>query len=174
MSLRLLVAGTTALSALSLWPASGIAKPTPATTAVLTVSDGYVAEAPPTAKVMAAFMTLSQSGSKPLTVTGASSPQFAQLAFHETLQEGGMARMVVLKTLTIPVGGSVTLAPGGKHMMLFHPKRALKAGDTVSVTFRFDQGRPTQTVTLSVRSGHGSAHEHGHQEHPHGGHDHRH
>lgn len=162
MFLRLLVTGVLALPAAALiGPAAG-AKPASAPAAHVTVKDGYVAAAPPGAKVMAAFMTVTNDGPSAVTITGVSSPDFTKAELHETRQTGTMTRMAALPRLTVPAGASVTFQPGGKHVMLFAPKRNLQAGDTVTLTVTFAKGR--QTVVLPVRAGMGA--HHGHHDHP--------
>jgi copper(I)-binding protein len=147
-----------ALQTLGPWAPSALAKPAATTAVGLTVSDGYVAAAPPGARVRAAFMTLRNPGSRALTIQGLTSPDFGRVEIHETRQQNGMATMSVLPTLTIPAGGAVTLAHGGKHVMLFAPKRPLQAGDHVTLTFRL-QGTPQgQTIQLPVRDEDGAAH----------------
>jgi copper(I)-binding protein len=166
MSLRLLTASLIALQTIGVWAPSAVAGPAAAATVALTVSGGHVAEAPPGAKVMAAFMTLRNAGRKPQTITGLTSPDFGRVELHETRRQGDMAKMEVLPRLAIPAGGSVTLTHGGKHVMLFGPKRPLKAGDTVTLTFRLD-GQTAQTIKLPVQAADG-----GHHGHDHGGHHH--
>jgi copper(I)-binding protein len=169
---RLLIAGLIALGSLGTLGGTAAAKAAPiaAKTGALAVTGGYVAEAPPGARVTAAFMTLRNPGKLSLIITGVSSPDFTRVELHETRRDQGMAKMVRLPDLTVPGGGSVTLAHGGKHVMLFYPKRTLKVGDTIALTLQF-AGAPTMTVRLPVRAMAGG---HGHGGPGHGGHDHPH
>ena len=63
---------------------------------------------------------------------------------HETETAGGVSRMRPLESLIVPPGETVTLAPGGKHLMLhgFDPaadqttfEAILGDGSSLPVTF---------------------------------------
>lgn len=42
----------------------------------------------------------------------------------------------------IPAGGSVALAPGGKHVMLMNVKQPLIEGESIAITLRFEHADP--------------------------------
>jgi hypothetical protein len=54
--------------------------------------------------------------------------------------------------IAVPAHASVTLAPGGYHLMLEHVRRPLRPGERVSVSLRFAGGKAVP-ATLVVRSG---------------------
>ena len=56
-----------------------------------------------------------------------------------------------LARLSVPARGSVTLAPGGTHLMLIGVHEALVAGQTVPVELRFEKAGTT-TVTMPVQA----------------------
>lgn len=116
----------------------------------LDVSDGWVREAPPSAQALAGYLRLENGTDRPIVVTGASSPQFAQVEFHETIVEDGVARMVARPRLEIPAGGALSLAPGGIHLMLMGPKKRLQDGDQVQLSLTLGSGEQL-SVTLPVR-----------------------
>ena len=62
----------------------------------------------------------------------------------------GSTGMQQVATLEIPAGGSLTLAPGGNHVMLIGLAEPLVAGETFTATLQFEKA-PAQTVTVSVR-----------------------
>lgn len=53
--------------------------------------------------------------------------------------------------LTIAAGKSVSLSPGGYHLMMMDLKKPLRAGDKVPVTLNFEKAGPV-SVTLEVGS----------------------
>lgn len=99
----------------------------------ITVSEGWVREAPPNAKVMAGYARIQNAGAKSQVICEARSPDFGAVEFHSMTEVNGQMRMRAEDTLEIPAQGEVTLAPGGLHFMLFRPVRPLKAGDTVTL-----------------------------------------
>jgi len=111
--------------------------------------DAWIREAPPGAP-MAGYLVLRNEGGAPLVLVGAESPAFAKVMLHRSREEGGMVRMVHVERLELAPGLSVTFAPGGYHLMLMRPRRALKAGDRVPITLRF-AGGARRDVEFEVR-----------------------
>lgn len=90
-----------------------------------------IPEAPPGAKVMAAYFVIVNPGSKARTVSHIDSPEFEKVEIHSTVITDGIAKMQPLKNLTIPANGKLTLEPGGTHLMLIKPKAKLLDSDIV-------------------------------------------
>jgi copper(I)-binding protein len=82
-------------------------------------------------------------------LTGARSVDYGTVMLHRSLLANSDSRMVMVDELDIPAHGSVKLAPGGYHLMLAHPTRTLKPGDTVPMTLHFAGGETLQ-VNFSV------------------------
>jgi len=125
------------------------------------VTGGWIREAPPTSRVLAAYMRISNLTEADLTVTGITSPDFESAELHRTVVEEGVARMLPVPELTIPAAGSVLLEPGGLHLMLFNPVRPLQQGNSVTLVLHRTDGI---CITLSVpvlhRTGDESTHHH--------------
>ena len=130
------------------------------------IKEAWIREAPPNAKVLAAYMTIENHTKTKKTLTTIKSSSFARIEIHETIEKDGMASMQQRQTLEIASQGSVTLAPNGLHFMLFDSNQALKAGDKVQFTLIFKNGSRS-IVSLEVKKATG-----GHEHHDHGGMDH--
>lgn len=117
----------------------------------LNVSGAWVRQGPPTAQVLAAYMTLENPSAQAVAITGANSPQFATVEIHRTEIIDGMARMIPQERLTVPAGASVTLEPGGLHLMLINAKQPLTADATVQIELRIEGG-DSITVDAPVRA----------------------
>jgi copper(I)-binding protein len=125
------------------------------------ITAGWVREAPPTSRVLAAYMQISNLTDSDLTITGITSPDFDAVDLHRTVVEDGVARMLPVPELTIPAGGSIALEPGGLHLMLFEPARPLQQGDSVTlVLHRSDD--ICITLSVPVLRGTGGDHVHHH------------
>ena len=111
-----------------------------ASDSALLVENAWIAEAPPVSKVMVAYMTLTNTGSKPLVIIAAESDLYSSIEFHQTVHENGLARMVRHSNLTIAPGESLQLKRGGIHLMLFNPVKRLATGDTVDITLSTKNG----------------------------------
>lgn len=132
---------------------------------VLKVEDAWIPEQPPGARVYGAFMKLHNPGQQRVDLVGASSPDFKYVELHRTVMENGMARMQAQDKMSIEPGSDLILKRGSYHMMLFHPKRALTAGDKVVITLQFGNQQTQDTeVTVRKQSGNGGE---GHEHHMH-------
>ncbi len=116
----------------------------------LVIEDAWIAEAPPVSKVMVAYMTIKNTGSEEIEIIRAESELYSSIEFHETVHEDGMARMFRYSSLTIPANGSIQLQRGGKHFMLFNPKKPLKAADNVTIKLSINNGQ-IKTITVPVK-----------------------
>ena len=131
----------------------------------------WVMAAPPNVKVLAAYMEINNTGEKPRTLIGVSSPAFDQVGIHRSVLHENMVRMEQLKELTIPAHASVVLKPGGSHLMLTDAKKQLRIGDQVPMTLTFSNGEKI-AVTAIVRSGQTEGTQ-DHQHMNHSGHNHK-
>jgi copper(I)-binding protein len=72
--------------------------------------------------------------------------------------------MIPQDSLSIPAGGSVTLDPGGFHLMLIGPKSVPKEGEEVDLLLKFSNGH-SQRIKAPVKADKdkgGTMEEHGH------------
>ena len=127
----------------------------------LQVSEPWVREAPPTSRVLAAYLTLVNTGDNTVTVTAISSPDFKNAEIHRTVIEAGVARMLPVKQLEVPAGGQLMLEPGGHHLMLFDPLRTLTAGETVTLIIHMNDGKQLSATAPVIRKT-GEDHSHHH------------
>ena len=68
--------------------------------------------------VTAGYCDITNTGSAPVAITGFSG-EGLRVEIHETIDEDGMMRMRPVPSLHLDAGETVSLAPGGKHLMLF-------------------------------------------------------
>lgn len=86
------------------------------------------------------FVALSNDGTQPVTLTGASSTAYGEVMLHQSSTDGGMGRMVMVDKLAIPAHGMVALAPGGYHLMLEKAAKPLTLGNKVTIKLSFQDG----------------------------------
>jgi copper(I)-binding protein len=87
----------------------------------------------------AGYMTITNKGSAPDKVNCVSSDASAQCQIHTmTMEDGVMKMRPVEGGLEIKPGETVTLKPGGLHMMLLDLKHPLEQGQSVKATLKFD------------------------------------
>ncbi len=79
-----------------------------------------------------------------LRLVGASSPVAGVAEVHEMKMNGEVMTMRAVKTLDLPAGKTVVLAPGGLHLMLMDLKQPLLAGSSVPLTLLLQDSRGVQ------------------------------
>lgn len=119
----------------------------------LVISDAWIREAPPTATVLAGYMRIDNPGAQEQTITGVTSPRFERIEMHRTEVVDGVARMLPQEQLVVPAGGSLTLEPGGLHLMLIGPTEPVAAGDTVTLRLQLGDDGNCAWAEASVKRG---------------------
>ena len=120
--------------------------------AELTFSDPWLRAVPPVSPAMAGYVTLNNDGEEPVTITGVSTPAAGHTMLHDMESTGdGSRRMVHLHHLEILAGESVTLAPGGKHLMLMKLTEVPAPGETVEICFHLKGGKDACTDFPVIR-----------------------
>ena len=104
----------------------------------VTVSDAYIRGLPPGQTVTAAFMTINNHQDKDCKLVGVGSSVSRSAEIHEHSHKNGKMSMRPVKSLVIPAGGSVSLVPGGYHLMMFGLEDSLKEGEAHTITLSFE------------------------------------
>ena len=79
----------------------------------------------------------------PVLVRGVSVDGAGSAMFHETTEADGVMSMGPVDQLEISPGSTISLAPGGYHVMAMELAETLAAGDTTEVTLTFEGGDKT-------------------------------
>lgn len=116
----------------------------------VTVNDAYVRLVPQGTPTTGAFMLLKNNGNAERKLVGVDSQAAKLVELHNHINENGMMKMRPVKEIVIKAGGETALKPGSYHVMLIDLKQALKEGDHVGLTLRFDDGSK-QEVHAPVR-----------------------
>jgi copper(I)-binding protein len=132
---------------LGLWIAATAAAAAPPAT--IAVSDAWVRWLPANLPA-GGYVTLRNTGIRAQTLTGATSPDYAEISLHQSVQRDGVSQMQPVAQIEIAPGHALSLAAGSYHLMLEQPTRPLKPGDEVSITFHFAGGSST-TAQFAVR-----------------------
>ncbi len=115
----------------------------------LVVLDAWI-RVVPGSDVAAAYLTLKNPTTKPITVIGVQS-SFAEMAMiHETKTVGGQSQMRPHEQLVIAPGQTVKFEPGGLHVMLHGMKQPIAVGDSVPLVLQLADGG-TEHVAAVVR-----------------------
>ncbi|MBI5923402.1 MAG: copper chaperone PCu(A)C [Betaproteobacteria bacterium] len=96
-----------------------------------------------------AFMELTASESAALLEV--SSPIAGVVEVHEMSLDNGVMKMRAVPRLDLPAGKSVTLRPGGYHIMLMDLKKQLKKGESVPLTLKIE-GKDKKVSSIEVKA----------------------
>jgi copper(I)-binding protein len=117
----------------------------------IAVDDPFARASAGPARVGAAFMTLKNSGAAADALVAAESPVAARAELHTHIKDGDVMRMRQVLSIDVPAGGTVSMQPGGLHIMLIDLKEPLKQGETFPLTLTFAKAG-TVTVQVPVKS----------------------
>jgi copper(I)-binding protein len=121
-------------------PMAKAARSAPINSAAAHVDGAWIRAAPPGAAMMAGYMAVHNDGKMPLRLVSTQSDTFGMVELHRSLIVDGMDTMRRAGEQVIPAGGTLKIAPGGLHLMLMQPKRALHIGDSVHFQLNFGDG----------------------------------
>jgi copper(I)-binding protein len=124
----------------TLFAAAAICAALPALAGDLTVDGAYARAVPEGVRASAAYMTIANAGAEDDRLVAARAPFAARVELHTHLMENGVARMREVEGgIPVPAGESVTLQPGGLHVMFMGLSAPLHEGDTASITLVFER-----------------------------------
>lgn len=118
----------------------------------ITLADPWVrsSDASVVGGMSGAFMKLTNNSDQVVTLVGGSSNVAGMVEIHETVMAAeGMQMQEIGAGLQIPAGQTITLQPGGMHVMLMNLSQDIAAGDLVEITLNFDGG-DTQTMFFTA------------------------
>ena len=82
--------------------------------------------------VSTAYLQLHNSSDLPQTLAGFASPEVRAIELHQNLQRDGVMQMRRVEGFVLGVGESLSMQPGGYHLMLFG--LSLQLGDDAKIT----------------------------------------
>ncbi|ATH77303.1 hypothetical protein CLM76_06725 [Vreelandella venusta] len=136
----------------------------------MVVSQPWSRATPPGAGAGGGFVTITNQGNADDTLVSASSPLTERVEIHTMEMDGDVMRMAQLPGgIEIPAGETVTLAPGGLHLMFMELASPIVEGQAIPVTLEFRHAEPVE-ITLEVFPAgespegghHGDGHSHSH------------
>lgn len=112
----------------------------PVTVGDLTITGAFTRATLPNAPVGGGFLTIVNSGSEADRLIAAATPMAGEVQLHEMKMEGDVMKMAQLPDgIEIPAGATVTLAPGGLHLMFMQLTGPLVEGTRFPVTLTFEK-----------------------------------
>lgn len=124
------------------------------------VADAWVSEAPPAVSVNAAYLLIENSTDQSITLQHIDSPDYERVEMHHSILTEGTARMELQSQVEIAAFQQFQFAPGDYHLMLFNPRKQLRAGDHTSFTLHFSGGIQIDVEAVVKRLQMNHSHQH--------------
>ncbi len=135
-----------ALAALLVVGIAGMASAHEVKVGSLDLTDLWTRATPPAAPSAGGYLTITNKGTEPDRLVAVSSPESDKGEVHEMSMDNGVMKMRALPDgIEIPAGGTVTLAPGGFHLMFITLKEPLAEGGKLPVTLTFEKAGKVDT-----------------------------
>jgi len=134
----LILSAITALAAQPVWSANVV------------VTDAWARATMPGQPVSGAYMNIQADADARLI--SVSSPLIPQVEVHEMKMDGDVMRMREVKAIDLPKGKTVTLKPGGYHIMLMNLKQPIIAGEMIPLALVIESGGKRQTVEVKAEA----------------------
>nr|WP_320009864.1 copper chaperone PCu(A)C [uncultured Desulfobulbus sp.] len=117
------------------------------------IHDPWIREAPPRARVCAAYMVFENTGTKMVKLLEVTSPDFGSVEIHKSFRQQGKMHMMAIDSLAVAAGEKVILQPGGFHLMLFDPNKPMVVGTSCMLRFRFADAADV-VISVQVQKAH--------------------
>ncbi len=137
--------------------------PSPISAGDLVVEQVWARATPPGAETGAGYVRITNKGSTPDRLVGATLEGAGRVEMHETLSEGGVMRMREREGgIEIVPGATIAFEPGGLHLMFLELSGALTEGGTAKGSLEFEKAGKVE-IEFPIRRGPADAsHDHHH------------
>jgi len=112
------------------------------------IKDAWARATPGGAQTAAVYVTLESAAGDRLV--GVATPAATEAQLHSMSMDNGVMKMRQVDGIDLPAGQTVTLKPGGYHIMLVGLAQPLKEGQTFALTLTFEKAGK-QDVTATVQ-----------------------
>lgn len=143
----------------------------------ITVTQPWSRATPGGVRTGGAYLQITASDEAGDRLVDARSGAAERVELHTHIHEDGVMKMRRVEAIDVPAGKTVSLAPGGYHLMLMNLEQPLREGDTLDLTLVFEKaGEIEVTATVepigakgpggAAATGHNAGH-HGEAKHEH-------
>jgi copper(I)-binding protein len=116
----------------------------------ISVTDAWARATMPGQPVSGAYMQIQADADARLI--SVSSSVVPRVEVHEMNMDGGVMRMHEVEAIDLPKGKTVSLEPGGFHIMLMNLKKPIAAGDVIPLTLVVESGGKRQMVEVKAEA----------------------
>ncbi len=142
-----------------------VAQDAPIRVGDIEISAPFTRASLPNAPAGGGFMSITNTGTEDDRLVSAASAAAARVEIHEMAMEGDVMKMRPMTDgIVIPAGETVSLEPGGLHVMFMGLSSPFIEGETVTVTLTFEKAGAVDVelavggVSAAAAEGHHSHH----------------
>ena len=99
----------------------------------------------------AAYGELKNTGQEAVQLLDYDSDAFASVSLHQSSTENGVSKMREQGVVKLEAGESLSLEPGGLHLMLMRSTRDLEVGDDIEIGVRTSGERYVFKLPVEAR-----------------------
>ena len=122
------------------------------TVGALKISTPWTRATPKGASIGGGYMTITNTGSAPDRLVGGTTDVASRFEIHEMSMDNGVMKMRMLpKGLEVKPGETITLKPGGYHIMLMGLKHQLDKGQHFKAMLEFEKAGKVE-VDFTIES----------------------
>lgn len=126
------------------------------------LSHAYTFETPPNAPVAGGYITIKNTGKKDDKLLKAEASFSGEVQIHTMSMKNDVMRMEEIKDgVNIPAGETITLQPGGKHIMFMQLEKSIKADHEYKASLYFEHAGKID-VYFAAEKMTGKTHRHSH------------
>ena len=133
-----------------MFAAIGVMATQAAWAANISVTDAWARATKPGQPVSGAYMKIQSDADARLI--SVSSPAVPRVEVHEMKMDGDVMRMREVQAIELPKGKTVSLEPGGYHIMLMNLPKPIAAGEFIPLSLVVESGGKRQTVEVKVEA----------------------
>lgn len=104
-------------------------------------------------KTGAVYMTIKNTGGSDDRLVAVATPVADRAQLHIEIDDNGIMRMRPLSAIDVKANSTVTLAPGGMHVMLIGLKQRLKEGQSFPMTLTFEKAGTLHVTAATQKAG---------------------
>jgi periplasmic copper chaperone A len=104
-------------------------------------------------KTGAIYLTIKNTGGTDDRLVSAATPAADQAQLHIEINDNGVMKMRPLSAIDVKANSTVTLAPGGMHVMLVGLKQPLKEGQSFPLTLTFAKAGQIDATVMVMKAG---------------------
>lgn len=112
----------------------------------LVLTNLWTRATPPKAPTAAGYLTITNNGTEADRLIGVATPVAAKGELHMMETKDGVMTMKQVKGgIEIPAGATVTLEPGGLHLMFIGVQQPIVEGESLPLTLTFEKAGSVET-----------------------------